>query len=182
MNTHNLLHYFDSDLAFCIKSTIARLQQSMFVQQSVDLKNRCLEKQKLRTFITFKEFGTTPSYISMPMSFITRKFVALTRLSNLTIRLETGRFKRPPVPEHLRLCPACSDGISVESESHLIFQCSAYHELRQKWIRKLKIPENFNELEISLKLKIVLNESENVKFTGQFLVDAFNSRSKIVKK
>ena len=72
LNTHNLLHYFDSDLAFCIKSTISKLQQSMFVQQSVDLKNRCLEKQKLRTFITFKELGTTPSYISMPMSFITR--------------------------------------------------------------------------------------------------------------
>ena len=154
----------------------------MSVQQSVQLRNICLEKPKLRTFITFKEFGTTPSYITMPMSFITRKFVALTRLSNLSIRLETGRFERPIVPEHLRLCPACSDGRSIENEIHFTFHCIAYHELRQSWLSKIKIPLNFDNLEVSNKLKIVLNNSENVKFTGQFLIDAFNLRSKLVHK
>jgi hypothetical protein len=46
----------------------------------------------------------------------------------------------------------------------------------------LKLPENFLEIEASEKLKIVLNEVENVKLTGQFIIDAFNYRSKIVKK
>ena len=70
----------------------------------------------------------------------------------------------------------------MESEFHLIFQCSAYNELRQKWLQKINTPENFANLEICHKLKIVLNEAENVKFTAQFIIDAFNIRSKIVNR
>ena len=41
---------------------------------------------------------------------------------------------------------------------------------------------NFPEIEDSEKLKIVLNKDENVKLTGQFIINAFNYRNKIVKK
>ena len=37
-------------------------------------------------------------------------------------------------------------------------------------------------LEPPEKLKLVLNESENVKSTAQFILDAFNDRSKIVNR
>ena len=117
----------------------------------------------------------------MPMSFIRRKFLALTRLSNLSIRLETGRFERPKVEEKLRLCPVCLDGISIENEFHFIFQCSIYEELRRKWISKLRIPENFLQIEKAEKFKLVLNEPDNVKFTAQFIIDMYSIRSKIVK-
>ena len=55
-------------------------------------------------------------------------------------------------------------------------------EMRTNWLSKLKLPENFPEIEASEKLKIVLNEAENVKLTGQCIIDAFNYRSEIVKK
>ena len=54
-------------------------------------------------------------------------------------------------------------------------------EMRTNWLSKLKLPENFPEIEASEKLKIVLNEAENVKLTGQFIIDAFNYLSKLVK-
>ena len=54
--------------------------------------------------------------------------------------------------------------------------------MRANWQSKLKLPENFPEIEASEKLKVVLNEAENVKLTGQFILDAFNYRSKIVRK
>ena len=60
----------------------------MSVKQNVELQNECQEKPKLRTFITIKDFGLTPCYITMPMPFSKRKFLALSRLSNLAIRLE----------------------------------------------------------------------------------------------
>ena len=91
----------------------------MSIKQNVDLRNRCIEKPKLRTYITFKEFGTIPSYIKIPMPFICRKYLALTRLSNLSIRIETGRFERPRIDENLRICPACNDGTSDENEYHV---------------------------------------------------------------
>jgi hypothetical protein len=167
---------------FCTQSVIAQLKESMSVKQNIDVKTLCLEKPKLRTYVTFKEFGVTPSYVAKPMSFILRKFIALIRLSNLSIRLETGRFERPRLEEHRRLCPACLDRVSVEDESHYLFFCGLYEELRTNWFRKIDIPLNFQEWELSDKLKFVLNDAQNVKASAQFIVDAFDLRSKFVNK
>ena len=43
-----------------------------------------------------------------------------------------------------------------------------------RWFRDLKIPENCMTLEPPEKLKLVLNVSENVKSTAQFILNAFN--------
>ena len=95
-------------------------------------------------FVNFKQFVITPNYIIM--SFVRRKFLAFLRLSNLAIRSETGRYERPKIDEHLRLCPACYDEASVENESHFLFYCEAYSRLRINWFRK--IPGNFHELDM----------------------------------
>ena len=116
------------------------------------------------------------------MSFICRKYLALTRLSNLCIRVETGRYERPKLELNQRFCPSCNDRAATKDEIHLIFQCVSYNEMRAIWFNKLILPENFPMLENTEKLKIVLNKTENVKLTGQFILDAFNYRSKIVKK
>ena len=54
--SHNLANYFDPGMNFC------------------------QEILKLRAFITYKEFGLTPSFITMPMPFFKSKFLALSRL------------------------------------------------------------------------------------------------------
>ena len=179
---HNQGHVFDPEVNFCVQSIISKLKESMSIKQAVNLKELCQAKPKLRTFVTFKDFGSIPSYICKPMSFICRKYLALTRLSNLSIRIETGRYERPRLEANLRFCPSCNDRAKIEDEFHLIFQCVSYIEMRANWLSKLKLPENFHEIEASEKLKIVLNKAENVKLTGQFILDAFNYRSKIVKK
>ena len=179
---HNQGHIFDPEMNFCAQSVIIKLKESMSVKQAVSLKELCQAKPKLRTYVQFKDFGTIPSYICKPMSFICRKYLALTRLSNLAIRIETGRFERPKLDATLRFCPACNVNASIEDEFHFIFQCVAYNDLRANWLVKLKLPENFLELEAPEKLKIVLNKAENVKVTAQFILDAYNYRSKIVKK
>ena len=92
---HNLGYIFDPQVNFCANTVISKLKDSMSIKQNVDLRNRCIEKPKFRTYITFKEFGTIPSYPKIPMPFICHKYLALTRLSNLSIRIETGRFERP---------------------------------------------------------------------------------------
>ena len=51
-----------------------------------------------------------------------------------------------------------------------------------RWFSDLKIPEHFMTLEPPEKLKLVLNVSENVKSTAQFILNAFNVRSKIVSR
>ena len=45
---------------------------------------------------------------------------------------------------------------------------------------RANIPENFYHLSLAERLKIVFNEPENVKITAQFIIDAYNVRSKII--
>ena len=121
----------------------------------------------MRTYILFKDFGSAANFLTMPMSFLARKSLAMFRSSNLALRLETGRFERPRLKEEERICPACEED-RVENEEHAMFFCLAYSEMRRIWLESLDIPQNFNDLELSQKFKIVLNESSNVKSTAQF--------------
>ena len=130
----------------------------MSVKRNVELQNQCQEKPNLSTFIAFKEFGLTPSYIKMPMPFFKCKFLALSWLSNLAIRLETGRYKRPRLEEHQRLCKACRDGISVENEIHIYFPCGLHDDLRRLWINTLNMPANFHELPANEKFKLIISQ------------------------
>ena len=118
--THNQLAFFDTE-GVNQPIVIENMKKSMWVKQVVDLKTKCSVKPKLRTFNTFMQFGTTHSYLLLPMSFVQKMFLAKTRLAALSIRLETGRYERPSLPEQERLCPSCKNGHSVENEEHFIF-------------------------------------------------------------
>ena len=82
----------------------------------------------------------------------------------------------------MRLCLSGCNSLAIEDESHVIFYCSVYNNLRIAWLNKIVTPPNFIDLENNEKLKIVLNSPENVKVTAQFLVDICNVRSKLMIK
>ena len=116
--------------------------------------------------------------------------VAKLRLGCLPLRIETGRYAAPRlVPEEERTCQMCkpedllvdtgqANEQPIESEVHFLFVCPAYSEERRAWMEKMTLPENFQSLAIQQKLRIVLNASENVKVTSQFILAAIDARSK----
>ena len=177
---NNLNHIYDRQQIFPIKSTINELKLSMIKKQQDLLKANCASKPKLRTFITFKDFQTLPPHVGKPLSFIERKVISKLRLGILPIRLETARYLRPVVPEDQRLC-YCDSG-EVESEIYVLFKCHKYNTLREAWLRKLTKPENFNDLPPNEKLNLILNKSENVKHTAQYLVSVMDLRRLLNKK
>ena len=179
---HNLGHIFAPEVNFCPNLVIEQLKSSMTIKQNIDLRNRCLDKPKLRNYTQIKDFDHTESYLTIPMSFICRKYLALARLSNLPLRIETARYERPKVEVYQRICQIGCNTLAVEDEGHVIFFCSIYNNLRIDWYNKLILPANFSNLDICQKLKIVLSTPENLKVTGQFLVDICNIRSKILFK
>ena len=114
--------------------------------------------------------------------------IAKTRLGCLPLRIETARYSIPRLPEGERKCLICRDFLlgptesePVENETHFLFQCCAYKAERRIWFSKMILPSNFNSLDCAQKLKIVLNDACNVKFSSQFILNAFNVRSKILK-
>ena len=92
----------------------------------------------------------------------------------LGIPLETARYLRPVVPEHERVCYCGSQ--QVETEVHVLFNCSVYDDLRVAWMKNLCVPDTFNELALDKKLKIVLNIQENVKYTAKFIISLIDLR------
>ena len=55
--------------------------------------NNCLQKPKLRTYVTFKDTFKTESYLFHFLSRQHRLFIAQLRLGILPLRIETGRFE-----------------------------------------------------------------------------------------
>ena len=159
---------------FPLKNTVAQLKEAMFKKQRDLFKLECENKPKLRTFMMFKDFENQSPHIGKPLSFLERRIISKLRLGVLPLRIETGRYLRPLVPEHQRTC-YCTSG-QVESEYYVLFQCQMYRNLREAWLNKLVKPENFDNLTPQEKLKTVLNMSENVKHTAQFLLSLMDQR------
>jgi hypothetical protein len=180
-NDNGMLNIFESENIFVLKEIIEKLNKSMLKRQQAIVKDQCLTSPKLRTFVKFKDFFNTPTYITKPLSFIQRKFLAKVRLGCLEIRIETGRYARPRLPAEARLCQTCTNAEQrIEDEYHFIFECKAYEHERFLWIHKMELPTNFETETPEKKFDLVLNEPKNVKLTAQFLINIFDTRSKIV--
>ena len=147
----------------------------MFEKQKQLVKDECENKPKLRTFMQFKDFQTLPPpHVGKPLSFVERRTISKLRLGILPLRLETARYTRPIIPENERLC-YCKSG-EIESEFHALFSCGMYNDLRQVWLNKICIPDNFQYLSRQEKLMLVLNNPENVKYTAQYLIQLMDLR------
>ena len=185
----NAVGIFDSQCSFDIKLTVTDMRKAFVSSQNDFLANECAQKPKLRTFNSFKDFQVAPAYIFKPLSFFQRRMIAKVRLGCLPIRLETGRYSIPRIPESERKCLVCknyvthldpSDPDSIENEAHFLFQCVAYKNERGIWFQKMTLPINFNSFDLQHKFDIVLNDPSNVKFTSQFILNSYNTRSKIL--
>ena len=77
----------------------------MLSKQQLTLKDECISKPKLRTFVQLKEFDKIPpSHIVKPLTFVERRAISKLSLGILPLRIESTRYLRPLVPETERLC------------------------------------------------------------------------------
>ena len=178
---------FDNNTSFPLKATIETIKAKFRVDQAEYLRGECEQQPKLRTFIKFKDFYTVPSYVTKPLTFIQKKYLSKLRLGSLELKIETGRYSRPRLEITERICPICienrlRDGLEpeIETEIHFLFFCEMYKSLRDRWNQTLSKPDNFEAIDETTKLKLVLNDHTNVKATAQFIVDAFNMRRQML--
>lgn len=86
---------------------------------------------KLRTYREFKSNFVYEEYLNCVTITEHRNKFTQFRISAHQLNIETGRYKRPPLPVEARVCKMC-DGGYVEDEFH-IFQCDFYKEIRQEF-------------------------------------------------
>ena len=107
--------------------------------------------------------------------------MAKLRLGCLEIRIETGRYALPRLPEEARICQICQNqGQPQKDKVHFLFKCETYENKRSAWLSSLLKPENFSILPSNEKLKTVLNCDQNVKKTAQYIFNIYDKRSKII--
>ena len=82
-----------------------------------------------------------------------------------------------------RTCQVCENlENEVENENHFLFHCVKYRNERAVWLQKLDLPPNFYNLTQIEKLDLVLSHPNNVKCTAQFVIIAFDIRSKTLNR
>ena len=183
----NMLQVLESNFPLNVKETVEEMKQAFFLKQCRSLELECLAKPKLRTFMQFKDFNSIANYTTLPLSFFQRRVIAKLRLGCLPLRVETGRYQVPRLPEDERICLLCFQNgtltgtcLDIENEFHFLFLCTAFNDERKIWLNKLVLPNGFSDMPNVEKLKIALNESSNIKHTANFLIAAFNERSKVI--
>ena len=68
----------------------------------------------------------------------------------------------------------------IESEIHFLFSCKAYKDERDRWMQAMTLPLNFESLANDEKLKIILNDSCNVKPTATFIDQSLSVRDRLL--
>ena len=120
---------------------------------------------KLRTYKMFKSEYETEKYLTVNLPIRHRSALAKFRCGVAPIRIETGRYEGLPLES--RLCSQCN---SVESECHVICDCSLYEDLRNTLFEYAKpVIQNFETLNSQDKMCAVLSNTAIVKYTAKIL-------------
>lgn len=95
-----------------------------------------VEKDKLRTYRTFKTKLELEPYLLSEQNKLGRYLLTSLRSGTNKLRIETGRWKKPKEDKEDRVCMTCMDG-AVEDEKHFLLHCVAYEALREKLFRDI---------------------------------------------
>ena len=94
------------------------------------------------------------------------------RFGILPLNIETGRFRNQALEE--KLCTLCEFN-EIEDESHFLFKCSLYDELRSEWFSHIvNKTANFPELDKINKFKVTFDTHHRI--TAKFILRCYQLR------
>ena len=151
---------------------IKEIKDQLMNKQSDMWKQAVPKKPKLRTYCLFKETMDIENYIKYNLSSSERSAMAQFRFGILPLNIETGRFRNQALDE--RLCTLCEFN-EIEDESHFLFQCSLYDELRNEWVSHIvNKTANFLELDKINKFKVIFDIHHRI--TAKFILRCYQLR------
>ena len=102
-------------------------------------------------------------YYLRNFNFEYRKLICKFRISDHSLEIEKGRYKK--IPRNERICKICN---TVDNEAHFFFDCSINDSLRNRYLQTFNFEPEINPED---KLKQILNPdtNEQVRLLGSFL-------------
>ena len=136
---------------------------------------------KLRAYIQVKHQLGLENYLIAEKNFPRRQNMAKLRISAHPLRIESGRYCRPPLHPEQRVCQYCPSG-SVESEEHFLLECSLYLDQRNKLFETLKnvypmLPMMTKTDMLNFLLSMNGGDTEAIGPVLEFVSDCFEKRA-----
>jgi hypothetical protein len=166
----------DSSITFLMDKYVCDWKQ--LINRSVGSSGR--GRNKLRTNCTFKKDYNVENYCTMIMPPLHRSAYCKFRCWIETwIKLETGRYEN--LSEQNRTCPFCVN--NVESESHVILQCSLYDYYRRNLFHKAAAvdPEFYNKSDND-KVVFLFTNTSLIRICAKTCFDILNRRKSYLCK
>ena len=151
------------------------IEERIQEREQTEWYQRAVRKPKLRTYIKYKSVLKQEEYLENEDE-VGRKMLARIRSGTNNLRIETGRYERPRIPEEHRICKLCKDG--VENEEHFLFECQTYKNIRKDFLAEV----NRNKLDDELKESLFgKGSTERINKTIRFIRRAVAKRNRILE-
>ena len=129
-------------------------------------RNAMVGKSKLRTYRTIKTRLRLEPYLLTEKENVGSFWLTRIRSGTSTLRIETGRWKRPVEKPQERKCLQCGSG-DIEDEKHFILHCQKYHDLREEMFAK--VSANLKNADVETQWRTLMGEIEKPKNTEMYL-------------
>ncbi len=122
---------------------------------------------------TFKNEFKCESYVLMNVPKYERSLYSQFRFGILPLRVETGRYVGEPVDQ--RLCRFCNRN---EVETHLIFHCDLYHDIRSSMLGGVLHNDSMLNLTNTEKLSVLL--TSQTRMSIKYITKAYFHRRSVL--
>ena len=146
----------------------------IFENTKITWSQTIIDKPKLRTYVLFKENFHVEKYVLFNLTRTERSLMAQFRSGTLPLHIELGRYINLPVNE--RICICCNQNL-VEDESHFMFVCQMYNDLRDDLFSNIS-ETSFINLSNNDKFKTLFNAFP--RQTAKFILKAFMRRKQFI--
>ena len=135
---------------------------------------------RLHNYRVIKQQPRPEGYISGILCRGHRWVMAALRGGCLPLHIETGRYRTPKTPYHLRTCRLCSSD-TVESEFHFVMLCPALEHLRSTFFNCLSnLDTSFTFLTPIDKFMYILSANSHCKIIGKHLYNMYKTRTQLL--
>ena len=109
-----------------------------------------------------------------------RWVIAALRGGYLPLQVETGRYRLPKTPYHLRTCRLCCSG-EVETEFHFVMVCKVLEAQRSDFFECISDTDtSFSYLSLVDKFTYILRAVRNCNLIGKHLFNLYKSRLQLL--
>ena len=135
---------------------------------------------RLHNYRVIKKQPRPEGYISGILCRDHQWIMAALRGGCLPVHVETGRYRAPKTPYHLRTCRLCSSD-SVETAFHFVMLCPALEHLCSTFFNCLSdLDTSFTFLTPIDKFMYILSANGHFKIIGKHLYNMYKTRTQLL--